>query len=68
MVILFRDVMTYGFLEKHYLAGEAGRGSVHEVRQGTAAGPHEEERQAHVKLLRPSVMEEVTFDADLLVL
>ena len=53
VVILFRDVMTYGFLEKYYLQGAEGRGAVRALREGAAARCRGSERQADPYLLRP---------------
>ena len=68
VVILFRDVMTYGFLEKHYLA--ARRAGVRFVRYEKERPPVLAGSNGKLTLTcyDPSVMEEVTFDTDQLVL
>ena len=69
VVILFRDVMTYGFLEKYYLqARKAGR-PVHAVRQGVAACRGAERRFPVHDLLRSVAYgRDLTFDTDLVAL
>ena len=68
VVILFRDVMTYGFLEKHYL--RARRAGVRFMRYDKERPPVLTKTNGRLTLscYDPSVMEEVTFDADLLAL
>ena len=68
MVILFRDVMTYGFLEKYYL--KARRAGVRFVRYEKERPPVVTKSNGRLTLTcyDPSIMEEVTFDTDLLAL
>ncbi len=68
MVILFRDVMTYGFLEKYYL--KARKAGVRFLRYEKERPPVVAGRNGRLTLTcyDPSIMEELTFDTDLLVL
>ena len=68
VVILFRDVMTYGFLEKHYL--QARRAGVRFMRYEKDRPPVLTKVNGRLTLAcyDPSVMEEITFDTDLLAL
>ncbi len=68
VVILFRDVMTYGFLEKHYL--RARRAGVRFMRYEKDRPPVLTRVNGRLTLscFDPSVMEEITFDTDLLTL
>ena len=66
VVILFRDIMTYGFLEKYYLKARQGGRAVRALRERAAAGRHADERQADPRCFDPSIMEELTFETDLL--
>src|SRR5208337_1152840 len=68
VVILFRDVMTYGFLEKYYL--KARRAGVRFMRYEKDRPPVLTKANGRLTLtcFDPSVMEEQTFDADLLAL
>ena len=68
-MILFRDVMTYGFLEKYYL--QARRAGVRFMRYEKERPPVLDEERTAGSPLRcydPSVMEEMTFETDLLAL
>jgi heterodisulfide reductase subunit A-like polyferredoxin len=68
VVILFRDVMTYGFLEKYYL--KARRAGVRFMRYEKDRPPvlaHSNGRLT-ITCFDPSIMEEQTFDADLVAL
>ena len=68
VVILFRDMMTYGFLEKYYL--KARRLGVRFVRFDKARPPVMEIKDGAMVLrcYDPSVMEEVEFGTDFLAL
>ena len=68
MVILFRDVMTYGFLEKYYLA--ARRAGVRFIRYEKERPPVLAKTNGRLTLTcyDPAIMEDVTFDTDRLVL
>ena len=68
VVILFRDMMTYGFLEKYYL--KARRLGVRFVRFDKEKPPVVELKDGALTLscYDPSVMEEVKFTADYLAL
>jgi heterodisulfide reductase subunit A-like polyferredoxin len=68
VVILFRDVMTYGFLEKHYLA--ARRAGVRFVRYDKDRPPVLAKNNGKLALTcyDPSIMEDVTIETDRLVL
>jgi heterodisulfide reductase subunit A len=68
VVILFRDVMTYGFLEKYYL--KARKAGVRFMRYEKERPPVVAGRNGRLTLTcyDPSIMEEMTFDTDLLVL
>ena len=68
VVILFRDVMTYGFLEKNYLkARSAGVRFVRYEKERPPVVTQSNGRLA-VACYDPSIAEEVRFDTDLLVL
>jgi heterodisulfide reductase subunit A-like polyferredoxin len=68
VVILFRDVMTYGFLEKHYLkARSAGVRFVRYEKERPPVVAQSNGRLA-VACYDPSIAEEVRFDTDLLAL
>ena len=68
VVILFRDIMTYGFLEKYYLA--ARRAGVRFVRYEKERPPVLAKSNGKLTLTcyDPAIMEDVTFDTDRLVL
>ncbi len=68
VVILFRDMMTYGFLEKYYL--KARKLGVRFVRFDKAAPPVMETRDGvlSLKCYDPSVGEEISFETDLVAL
>jgi heterodisulfide reductase subunit A-like polyferredoxin len=68
VVILYRDIMTYGFLEKYYLA--ARRAGVRFVRYDKEKPPVLEKTNGRLTLscYDPSIMEEVRMEADLLAL
>jgi heterodisulfide reductase subunit A-like polyferredoxin len=68
VVILFRDVMTYGFLEKYYL--KARRVGVRFMRFEKERPPVVTKSNGRLTLTcyDPSIMEELTFDTDLLAL
>lgn len=68
VVILFRDVMTYGFLEKYYL--QARRTGVRFMRYDKAKPPVLEGRNGTLSIscYDPSIQEEQRFDTDLLTL
>jgi heterodisulfide reductase subunit A-like polyferredoxin len=68
VVILFRDVMTYGFLEKYYL--KARRAGVRFIRYEKERPPVVADNNGRLTIscFDPSVMEEITFDTDLLAL
>ncbi|HOE17653.1 MAG TPA: FAD-dependent oxidoreductase [Syntrophorhabdaceae bacterium] len=68
VVILYRDIRTYGFLERHYL--EARRLGVRFIRYDASAAPVLERKGGALALTcyDPSIMEDISFDADLLVL
>ena len=68
VVILFRDVMTYGFLEKYYL--KARKAGVRFLRYEKERPPVVAGGNGRLTLTcyDPSIMEELTFDTDLLVL
>ncbi len=68
VVILFRDVMTYGFLEKHYL--RARRSGVRFMRYEKDRPPvvAASNGKLSVTCYDPSIQEEQTFDTDLLAL
>ncbi len=68
VVILFRDVMTYGFLEKYYL--KARKAGVRFVRYEKERPPVVAGVNGRLTLTcyDPSIMEELTFDTDILVL
>ncbi len=68
VVILFRDMMTYGFLEKYYL--KARRLGVRFVRYDKATPPVVEIKDGslYMRSYDPSVMEEISFTTDLLAL
>ena len=68
VVILFRDVMTYGFLEKYYLkARSAGVRFVRYEKERPPVVTQSNGRLA-VACYDPSIAEEVRFDTDLLAL
>jgi heterodisulfide reductase subunit A-like polyferredoxin len=68
VVILFRDVMTYGFLEKHYLA--ARRAGVRFMRYEKERPPVVAPSNGRITVTcyDPSIMEESVFDTDLVAL
>ncbi|MGD0230702.1 MAG: FAD-dependent oxidoreductase [Syntrophorhabdales bacterium] len=68
VVILFRDIMTYGFLEKYYL--KARRAGVRFMRYDKERPPVLTKANGRLALscYDPSVMEELTFETDLLAL
>jgi heterodisulfide reductase subunit A-like polyferredoxin len=68
VVILYRDIMTYGFLEKYYLA--ARRANVRFVRYDKEKPPVLEKTNGRLTLscYDPSIMEELRLEADLLAL
>jgi heterodisulfide reductase subunit A-like polyferredoxin len=68
VVILFRDIMTYGFLEKYYL--KARRLGIRFMRFEKETPPNVTDGTGTLSITcyDPSVMEEVTFTTDLLVL
>jgi heterodisulfide reductase subunit A-like polyferredoxin len=68
VVILFRDIMTYGFLEKYYL--KARRLGIRFMRFEKATPPNVTDGTGALTITcyDPSVMEEVSFTTDLLAL
>jgi heterodisulfide reductase subunit A-like polyferredoxin len=68
VIIYYRDIRTYGFLEKYYL--KARRLGVRFIRFDTSSAPVLSERdgQLHMSCYDPSVMEEKEFMTDLVVL
>ncbi len=68
VIILYRDIRTYGFLEGYYL--KARKLGVRFMRYETSAQPVLERRGNCLTLTchDPSIMETVSFDADLVVL
>jgi heterodisulfide reductase subunit A len=68
VVILYRDIRTYGFREKYYL--EARQKGVLFIRYDEEHKPQvtEKESQLHVEQFDPVINKNVSFDPDLLVL
>jgi heterodisulfide reductase subunit A-like polyferredoxin len=68
VVILYRDIMTYGFLEKYYL--QARRAGVRFVRYDKEKPPVLDTANGRLVLtcFDPSIMEELKLEADLLAL
>ncbi|HME46137.1 MAG TPA: FAD-dependent oxidoreductase [Syntrophorhabdales bacterium] len=68
VVILYRDIMTYGFLEKYYL--KARRAGVRFVRYEKEKPPVLEKTNGRFTLscFDPSIMEEIKLETDLLAL
>jgi len=68
VVILFRDVMTYGFLEKYYL--KARKAGVRFLRYEKERPPVVTQSNGRLTITcyDPSIMEELTFDTDLIAL
>jgi heterodisulfide reductase subunit A-like polyferredoxin len=68
VVVLYRDIRTYGFLERYYL--EARRLGVRFIRYDTSAQPVLERKGGALTLTcyDPSIMESISFNADLIVL
>jgi heterodisulfide reductase subunit A len=68
VVILYRDIMTYGFLEKYYL--KARRAGVRFVRYDKEKPPVLDTTNGRLVLtcFDPSIMEELKLEADLLAL
>jgi len=68
VVVLYRDIRTYGFLERYYL--EARRLGVRCIRYEMSAQPVLDLKGSNPTLAchDPSVMENISFDADLIVL
>ncbi len=68
VVILYRDIMTYGFLEKYYL--QARRAGVRFVRYDKEKPPVLDTTNGRLVLtcFDPSIMEELKLEADLLAL
>jgi heterodisulfide reductase subunit A-like polyferredoxin len=68
VVVLYRDIMTYGFLEKYYLA--ARRAGVRFIRYEKEKPPvlTSQNGKLSLSVFDPSIMEEVAFDTDLLTL
>ncbi|MCX8022442.1 MAG: FAD-dependent oxidoreductase [Syntrophorhabdaceae bacterium] len=68
VVILFRDMMTYGFLEKYYLM--ARRAGIRFVRYLKDTPPNLASMNGRIRIVcyDPSIMEELFIETDLLVL
>jgi heterodisulfide reductase subunit A-like polyferredoxin len=68
VVILYRDIRTYGFLEKYYL--QARRLGVRFIRYETTDPPALEQKDGllYMSCYDPSIMEQLTFMADLVAL
>ncbi|MDD5009973.1 MAG: FAD-dependent oxidoreductase, partial [Syntrophorhabdaceae bacterium] len=68
VVILYRDIRTYGFLERYYL--KARRLGVRFIRYDISSQPVLERKDGGLNLTcyDPSVMEHISFNTDLLVL
>jgi len=68
VVILYRDIRTYGFLEKYYL--KARRLGVRFIRYDPSIPPSMEKKGGtlHITCFDPSIMETLSFTADLLIL
>lgn len=68
VVIIYRDIRTYGFLEKYYQ--KARRLGVRFIRYDPSMPPELERREdmLHITCFDPSIMETLSFTTDLLIL
>jgi len=68
VVILYRDIRTYGFLERYYL--EARRLGVRFIRYDVSSQPVLERKNGSLNITcrDPSIMEDISFNTDLIVL